>query len=162
MIVVAIRIVLLGAFVVLLACGIGLFVMSGVAQSHDVVRIPVPNSTFVGGAAPTSHYADAYIAPMRYSSFTNIERVAQQAFHRGEKEVFRDEREVAYEGKTLGLTYVVSYILAKETSPPTLTVATTVNLASKRKGRFYWMLVKPVHRHLMPYLLDRMVIMAPD
>jgi len=159
-----IRIVLLGAFAVLVACAVGLVIMSGVAQSHDVVRIPVPPSTFVGGTVSTADFADAYIEPLNYSTFTNIDRVAQVAFHQGDKEVFRNQREVAYEGTRCGLNYVISYILAKDTSPQTLTVATTVRRVDKgRKGpRFLLALWKPVHRRLMPYLLDRMAILAPD
>lgn len=161
MIGVIIKIVLLGAFLVLVACAIGLFVMAGVAQSHDVVRIPVPQNTFIASTQAMADYSDAFVAPMTYSTFRDIERVAQQAFHRGKREVFRDEREVAYEGTAPGLSYHVSYILMKDPAPQTLTVATTVRFENK-KGRYYWMVVKHGHRRLLPYLLDRMVIMAPD
>ncbi|HXV13631.1 MAG TPA: hypothetical protein VEC56_05440 [Candidatus Krumholzibacteria bacterium] len=162
MIVTAIKIVLLIAFVILIALAIGLVVMAGVAQSHDVVRIPVPQSTFVAGTEPKSIYSDAYVAPMEYSTFRDIDRVAQLAFHRGTKEVHRDEREVAYEGTMLGLSYTISYILMKDSSPQTLTVATTVRIVEPKKGKYCWMVAKHVHRHLLPYLLDRMVITAPD
>jgi hypothetical protein len=156
-----IKIIIMGAFVVLLVCAIGLFVMAGVAQSHDVVRLPVPSGTFIAGTLPTADYSDAYVAPLRYSGFSSIERVAQQAFHRGHREVFRSDSEVAYEGRASGLEYYISYILRRDTSPPTLAVATTVRIREK-KGRYYWMVAKQVHRRLLPYMLDRMAITAPD
>jgi hypothetical protein len=162
MIVTAIKIVLLIAFVILIALAIGLFIMAGVAQSHDVVRIPVPPSTYIAGTEPKADYTDAYIGPMEYSTFRDIDRVAQQAFHRGDKEVYRDEREVAYEGSALGLSYTISYILMKDSSPQTLTVATTVRYGEQKRSRYAWMVAKQVHRRLLPYMVDRMIIMAPD
>lgn len=162
MIGIIIRILLLGAFVVLLVCAIGLFIMSGVAQSHDVVSIPVPQGTFIAGTIPNSDYSDAYVGPMEYAGFASIERVEQQAFHRGIKEVYRDEREVAFQGEALGYTYHVSYILFKDPRPSTLVVATTVKYGPDKKRRYLWKVAKQVHCRLMPYLLDRMIIMAPD
>ena len=76
-------------------------------------------------------------------------------------EIYRSKNEVAYEGRTAGVDYIVSYILMKETSPQTLTVATAVKTGNK-KSRYYWMVAKQVHRRLMPYLVDRMVTTAPD
>ena len=163
MIGVIIRILILGTIVVVIACAIGLFIMAGVAQSHDVVPIPLPPSSYVASTEPMSDYSDAFIAPMNYSTFANIDRVAQQAFHRGDREVFRDEHEVAYEGRKYGLSYVVSYILTKDTAPQTLVVATTVKVADeKKRARYLLTILKPIHRSLIPYLLDRMVILAPD
>ena len=155
------KILLLGAFVVLIALTVGLFIMSGVAQSHDVVRIPVPPSTFIAGTAAGSNGSDAFVAPLRNSSFRDIDRVAQLAFHKGQREVYRDEHEVAYEGETAGVHYYISYILTRDTSPPTLVAATTVHTRN-RKGSYYWKVVKFAHRRLMPYMLDRMTVMAPD
>jgi hypothetical protein len=161
MIVDLIKIVIMGAFVVLLACVVGLFIMAGVAQSHDVVRLPVPSGTFIAGTQPTSDHSDAYVAPLKINGFSSIERVAQQAFHRGQREVFRSDNEVAYEGQAPGLEYYISYVLTRETSPPTLAVATTVRIKEK-KGRYYYMVANQVYRRLLPYMLDRMAIMAPD
>jgi hypothetical protein len=110
----------------------------------------------------TSNYADAVIAPMRNSTFRDVDRVAQQAFDRGEKEVFRGKREVAYQGEALGFRYYISYILMKDSSPQTLAVATTVEIGPDKKQRYLWKVAKHFHRQLMPYLLDRMVIEAPD
>lgn len=157
----AIKILLFGAFVVLVTCAVGLFIMAGVAQTHDVVRIPVPSGSYIASAMPNPTYTDAYVGPMHFHSFANIDRVAQQAFHRGDREIYRSKNEVAYEGRTGGVDYIVSYILVKETSPQTLTVATAVKTGDK-KSRYYWMVAKQVHRRLMPYLLDRMVTTAPD
>ena len=163
MILVAIRIVVLVAFVILIACGIGLFVMAGVAQSHDVVRIPAPNGTFISGDDPHANYTDAYIAPLGYSGFRDIGRVAEQAFYRGDKEIYRDDGEVTYQGTVAGMFhYKMSYLLAKDQSPQTLTVVSSITLAEGKKARYLWVVAKPIHRHLIPYLLDRMVIMAPD
>ncbi len=157
------RIVVASAFVILVACAVGLFVMAGVAQSHDVVRLPVPPSTFIGSSAPAAAYATAYVAPMRYSTFASIERVEQQAFFHGEKEAFRDEHELSYQGTKWGLGYTMSYILEKGTEPQTLTVALTLNpVDPKGQARYLIKVLKPVMRGLLPYLLDRMVVLAPD
>jgi hypothetical protein len=155
------KILLLGALVVLIALSVGLFIMAGVAQSHDVVRIPLPPSTFIAGTATDSNGADAFVAPLRHSSYRSIDRVAQFAFHKGQREVYRDDHEIAYEGETAGVHYYISYIIARDTSPVTLVAATTVQ-TKDRKGRYYWKVFKHVHRRLMPYMLDRMTIMAPD
>ena len=155
------KILLLGALVVLIALALGLFIMAGVAQSHDVVRVPVPSSTFIAGTVEGSNGADAFVAPLNHSSFRDIDRVAQLAFHKGQREVYRDENEVAYEGETAGVHYYISYILMRDTSPATLVAATTVQTKNK-KGVYYWKLVKFAHRRLMPYMLDRMTVMAPD
>jgi hypothetical protein len=157
----AIKILLFGAFVVLVTFAVGLFIMAGVAQTHDVVRIPVPSGSYIASAMPNPTYTDAYVGPMQFHSFANIDRVAQQAFHRGDREIYRSKNEVAYEGRRGGVDYIVSYILVKETSPQTLTVATAVKTGDK-KSRYYWMVAKQVQRRLLPYLLDRMVSTAPD
>lgn len=161
MIGVILRIALLGAFTVLLAIAIGLFVMAGVAQSHDVVSIPLPTSSYIASTLPGSSDSDAFITPLRFSSYRDIGRVAQLAFHTGDREVFRDDREVVYEGETAGIHYYISYILMRETGPSTLVVATTVQIQNK-KGRYSWMVLKQVNRRLLPYMLDRMSVLAPD
>lgn len=161
MIGIVIKIVLLGAFLVLVACAIGLFVMAGVAQSHDIVALPVPQSSFIASTQPLSDYSDAFVAPMHHATFRDIDRVAEQAFHRGDQEVFRDEREVVYQGRMLGVNYHLSYMLLRDPSPTTLTVSTTVKFENKY-AHYYWPVLKQVHRRLMPYLLDRMVVLAPD
>jgi hypothetical protein len=161
MIGIIVKVVLMGMFVVLLACALGLFVMAGVAQSHDIVHIPLPPATFIASTEPKASHSEAYIAPLRYSSFRDIDRVDQLAFHRGQREVYRDEHEVAYEGEAIGLRYVISYILSRETSPQTIAVATTVTFKDK-KGFYLWKVLKHVQRRLLPYLLDRMVVTAPD
>ncbi len=157
-----IKLLLLGVFVVLIVCAIGLFVMAGVAQSHGVVPIPLPPGTFIAGTEPTSDYADAYIVPMQYRSYRDVARVAQLAFHRGDKEVYRDEREVVYEGERAGIHYYISYMLMKDPQPTTLTVTTVVKYTDPKKGRYLWMVGRQIHRRMMPYLLDRMAVTAPD
>jgi hypothetical protein len=101
------------------------------------------------------------VSPLRYATFRDIDRVAQLAFSKGQREVFRDDHEVVYEGEKAGIHYYISYILAKDTVPPTLVVATTVQLEDK-KARYCWKVLKHVNRRMLPYLLDRMTVMAPD
>ena len=139
---------------------VGLFAMSGVATSHEIIRVPVPRDSYLSGNVRTADYADAYSAPMRFSSYRTIEEVAENAFHKGQ-EAHRDDHEVAYRGKAPGLDYHISYILDLGARPRTLTVATTVNFRGW-VGRAYWFVTRPIHRMLVPVMLDRMAQAAPQ
>lgn len=139
---------------------VGLFTMSTVATSHDVVRVPVPRASYLSGAAPAAYYADAYVAPMRYSSYVSIEEVEAEVFHKGSKEVYRSGAELAYAGKAPGVSYQIAYLLDVGARPRTLTVSTTV-IVHNWVGKVYWTLTRPVHRMIVPVMLDRMAQAAP-
>ena len=139
---------------------VGLFAMSGVATSHDVIRVPVPRDSYLAGNVQTADYADAYSAPMRFNSYGTIDQVAESAFHKGQ-EAHRDDHEVAYSGKAPGLDYHISYILDLGARPRTLTVATTVHFHGWI-GRAYWFVARPIHRMFVPVMLDRMAQAAPQ
>jgi hypothetical protein len=98
---------------------------------------------------------------MRYSTYSNIDRVAERAFHKGRSEAFRDAHEVVFEGRLIGLHYYVSYVLTRETSPNTLALATSVRFEDK-KGKYVWKVLRPIYRRLAPFMLDRMAVAAPD
>ena len=139
---------------------VGLFTMSTVATSHDIVRVPIPRASYLSGAASTAHYADAYIAPMRYSSYVSIEEVEEEVFHKGRREVQRTGAELVYAGKAPGVSYQIAYLLDVNARPRTLTVSTTV-IVHNRVGRVYWILTRPIHRMVVPAMLDRMAQAAP-
>lgn len=132
---------------------IGLFIMAGVASTHDVVAIPVPADSYL--ATMKSDHASAFQVPLDNNTYRDIDRVAEEAFRLGGKEVYRGEKEVVYEGYRGGLRYFTSYILDKEATPNTLTLVTRVRVHGPRSGHLLRAL-RPVHKRLAPYLLDRM------
>jgi hypothetical protein len=134
--------------------------MSAVASSHDIVTMPIPENTFISGNAPTADYAEAVVGPMNYRIYKSIEQVEEHAFHKGDEVVHRDDHEVVYRGKAPGLNYQISYILDTDVYPTRLIVATTVRTRN-RLGRAYWLLVKPIHKLVVPVALDRMLQEAP-
>lgn len=148
-----------GLVVIAIAGFIGLFIMAGVAATHDVVRIPVPSGSHL--APLKADYADAYLAPLEYNTYRSIEGVTANAFRHGGKEIFRSENEVVYEGYRLGVRYFTSYRLDRTTSPNTLALITVVRI-HEPKGKYAWRAFRPVHKRLAPYLLDRMAQAAPD
>jgi hypothetical protein len=150
-----IKIIAIGAGVVLIVGVLGLFIMSGVAVSHDVERVPVPVHSFFAVGAAGADYVDAYQAPMPYSGFRTIEQVIANAFHKG-SEIYREDNEVVYECEAPGLKYRIAYILDREANPPTLTVAVRVHHIT-RTGLWYVRVVRPVYRLMIPIAVDRMV-----
>lgn len=148
------RIILIVA-VFLLGVGVlGLLIMSGVAAGHGVERIPIPLHSYAAYGAAGADYSDAYQAPMVYASFRTIEEVAANAFQKGQ-EIFRTDDEVVYEGEAPGLHYTISYMLARASDPPTITVVTKVYYTT-RAGSWYFRVVRPIHRRLIPIMVDRM------
>lgn len=137
---------------------LGLFIMAGVASTHDVVAVPVPPDSYV--ATMKADYTSAFRAPLTYNSYRDIEGVAQEAFRLGGKEVYRGEKEVVYEGTRAGIRYFTSYMLDRSASPHTLTMVTMIRLHGTNSGRL-WRVLRPVHKRLAPYLLDRMAQAAP-
>jgi len=134
---------------------IGVAVMGGLARSDGVENAEIPPDSYIFGYAGQADYADAYVAPMQFSAFGNIDAVAANAFERGDHEIHRSEREVTFEGTAPGVTYQISYILDLSASPATLTVCTAVHVENRR-GRAYFTVVKPIHKMLLPYLVNRM------
>lgn len=134
---------------------LGLFVMSSLARIDGVEAVAVPAESYVSGHARRADYADAYRVEMRYSNYRHIGDVIDNAFHKGSGAIYRSDREVCFEGVAPGLTYRTSFILEHGAEPPALTVSTTVHYV-KKKGEIYFFLAMPVHKMLVPYLLDRM------
>jgi hypothetical protein len=149
------------AVVVAITTVVGVFIMAGVAGTHEVVPIPVPSYSYVANHVLEPDYLDCYRAPLEFTTYINIERVIEHAPHKGEKEVYRDEKEVVYEGHAVGLQYFRSYILDRGTVPATLSIVTAVKIEEK-KGRHFWRLIRPIHKRLAPFMLDRMAQSAPD
>jgi hypothetical protein len=147
------------AIIVAFVSLVGVFIMAGVAGTHDVVPIPVPSGSSL--STMKSDYADAYRAPLTYNTYRNIDRVAEHAYHTGAVEVSRNENEIVFEGYRGGVRYFISYMLDRQTTPNTLTVITLVRVHSTT-GDYLWKVVRPVHKRLAPYLLDRMAQGAPD
>jgi hypothetical protein len=148
--------VVFGAAIVLgVTAFLGLFVMSSLARVNGVKEVAVPNASVLAGAAAKADYADAYRIGMEFCPFRHIDDVAANAFEKGSAELRRSETEVMYEGVAPGVRYNISYILDREATPMTLTVCTVVNGAG-RTGPAYLTLVKPIHRMLVPYMVNRM------
>lgn len=141
------------AIAVAIAGVIGVFVMAGVASTHDVVPIPVPSGTYLSNLK--YDYIDAYRAPLTYNTYRDIDQVAAQAFRLGAAEIYRSEEEIVFEGYRGGVRYYIGYLLDRKTSPNTLTVVTMVRTHGTR-GAYLWKVARPLHKRLAPYLLDRM------
>jgi len=139
---------------------VGLFAMSSVATSHDIVRVPIPRASYLADASSVADYADAYTAPMRFSSYGTIEEVELEVFHKGRGEVHRSGIELVYAGKAPGVSYHIGYLLGVSDRPRTLTVSTTVEIHNW-VGKVYWTLIAPMHRMVIPAMLDRMAQAAP-
>jgi hypothetical protein len=161
MIATAFKALVVAMVIVALFAAFGLFVMAGIAATHDVVRVPIPTSSYLTPFAERSNFSVAYRAPLEYNTFKDINQVAAYAFFRAQHEIARSDSEVVYSGARLDLHYFVSYILGKQTSPPTLTVVTVVRFRN-RTGRYVWEVLGRVHHRLVPYLLDRMAQLAPE
>lgn len=146
-------------FVVAFVGLLGLFIMAGVAGTHDVVPIPVPSVSSLSSLK--YDYVDAYRAPLTYNTYRSIDRVAAEAYPLGAVETYRDENELVFEGYKGGIRYFISYMLDRKTNPNTLTVITLVRLHGSKSG-YLWTVLRPVHKRLAPYLLDRMAQAAPD
>ena len=138
---------------------LGLFVLSGIAQTHGVVEVPA-SENFASVDIANADYADAWRAELHYRSYRDIEQVSQRAFRKG-KEIFRNDSEVVYQGTAPGLTYQISYQLDRGTSPHTIMVTTTVRYRN-RLGHAYWFFVRPGHRMLTPFRVDQMAMTAPE
>lgn len=134
---------------------LGLFVMSSLARIDGVKGVPVPAESYISGHASRADYADAYRVEMPFSNYRHIGDVIDNAFHKGSGAIYRTDREVCFEGVAPGLTYRTSYILEYDADPPALTVTHTVHYI-KTKGEVFFFLAMPVHKMLVPYLLDRM------
>ncbi len=147
------------ALVVAIVGLIGLFIMAGVAGTHDVVSIPVPSDGYLAGMK--HDYTDAYRAPLRYNTYRDIDRLSREAFRLGGAEVYRSENEIVYEGYRAGIRYYLSYTLDWKTSPNTVTMVTLVRVHGTN-AEYAWKAVKPIHKLLSPYLLDRMAQAATD
>lgn len=138
---------------------VGLFIMAGVASTHDVAPVPIPTDSHL--ASMKSDYESAYRVPLTYRSYRDIDGVAEEAYRLGGREIYRDEKEVVYEGYRSGIRYFTSYILERRTSPTTLTMVTRVRV-HEPKGGWLWRAARPVHKRLAPYLLDRIAQAAPS
>ncbi|HEX5131718.1 MAG TPA: hypothetical protein VFX92_04425 [Candidatus Krumholzibacteria bacterium] len=153
------RAVVVALIVVAIVGYIGLFIMAGVAGTHDVVPIPVPSTSYL--SVMMGDYKDAYRAPLEYNTYRNVDHLAENAFKNKGKEIFRDDDEIVFEGYHFGIRYFNDYLLDRSTSPHTLSMVTVVRIHEKR-GKYLWKFFKPIHRRLAPYLVDRMAQAAPD
>jgi hypothetical protein len=155
------KVVVVTLVIVAFTAFIGLIIMAGVAGTHGVKRIDIPPKSYLAATAPSADYADAYMIKMEFVAYRDIHQVIENATIKGDDETFRSANEVVYEGKAPGLRYHVAYILNREPNPPTLAMVTTVRILNK-EGRWYWKLVRPIHRCLAPYMLDRLASRATD
>jgi hypothetical protein len=155
------KVVVVTLVVIAITALIGLIIMAGVAGTHGVERVDIPANSYLADSVSSADYADAYRIPMEFVAYREIHQVIQNAAFKGDDEVHRSETEVVYEGTAPGLRYHVAYILNREQVTPTLAMVTTVRILN-REGRYFWTLVRPIHRCLAPYMLDRLASRATD
>jgi hypothetical protein len=149
------KFVFLTGLVLAVTALLGLFVMSSLARIDGVKSVPIPSDSYISGHARRADYADAYRVEMEFSNYRHIGDVIDNAFEKGSGAIYRSDKEVCFEGVAPGLTYRTSYILEYDADPPALTVSTTVHYV-KTKGEIYFFFVMPIHKMIVPYMLDRM------
>lgn len=140
---------------------LGLFVMSGLARADGVKQVPIPSDSYITSHVRAADYADSYRVGMEFDPYGSIDDVIDNAFEKGSGAIYRTDKEVCYEGVAPGLTYRISYIHDRDISPHTLTVSTTVHYVDA-KGKWYFMLALPIHKMLVPYMVDRMSKVSID
>jgi hypothetical protein len=155
------KVTLVTLIVIAITALVGIVIMAGVASTHGVERIDVPEGSFLAATAKSADYADAYRIGMEFASYRDIPRVIENAPIKGDDEVYRGDFEVVYQGEAPGLGYHVAYILDREPVIPTLTMVTTVRIMD-RKGRYFWKVFRPIYGCLAPYMLDRLAARATD
>lgn len=149
------KILIVGLIVFVLAAGLGLVIMAGVANTHDVRPIPIPRDTSLAAIAHQWNYADAFRRPMEYASYKDIAQVVENVPIKGDGEIHRTKNEAVFAGSLPGLQYQVAYMLDRDSFPPALQIVTVYRFKNDR-GRWLWKIYRPVHRALAPYLLDRL------
>lgn len=149
-----IKTIIVFAVVIAVVGMLGLVVMSGLARFDGVHEVPVPAHSFLAELADDADYSDAWRAEMEFSAFADINQVADAAFRKG-KELKRSDKEVVFSGRSLGLRFEISYTLERTSNPPALIVSTVVHTES-RLGTAYWTVARPVHRMLLPFMVNRM------
>jgi len=150
-----IKFVFLAGIVLAVTAVLGLFVMSSLARIDGVKTVAVPTDSYISGHIRNADYYDAYRIDMDYSNYANIGDVINNAFAKGNGAIYRTDKEVCFEGEAPGLIYRVSYILERDGEDSALTVSTTVHYRQPR-GEWYFFFAMPIHKMVVPYMLDRM------
>ncbi|HEX6790002.1 MAG TPA: hypothetical protein VF247_01710 [Candidatus Krumholzibacteria bacterium] len=156
-----IKALVLTAFVLAITGGIGLFIMAGVASTHDVKSIPIPPGSSLAVIAAQWDYADAFRRPMEFNSYRDLHQMMENISVKGDGEIHRTATEIVYEGTVPGMQYQVAYILDRSGFPPAIELVTAYRFKSD-KGKYLWKVYRPIHRCLAPYLLDRLGERAPS
>jgi hypothetical protein len=149
------KVIFIGGIVIVGAALLGLFLMSSIARMNGVESLSIPADTYISGHAQTADYTDAYRTEMLFNQYRNIDDIIANAWEKGSGAIYRTEKEVCYEGASLGTTFRISYILDLEAKPVTLTVCRTIHYADT-KAEWYYPVVMPFQRMLMPFMVDRM------
>lgn len=137
----------------------GLVIMAGVAGTHDVKPIPIPNNSSLAPIADMWDYSDAFRRPMEYVSYRDIAEIVTNAPFKGDGEIHRSKHEVVFAGTLPGINYQVSYMLDRESFPPAVQLVTMYKIKDK-KGRYFFKVWRLVHRCLAPYTLDKLASQA--
>jgi hypothetical protein len=154
------KVIIWGAIILAITGGLGLVIMAGIAGTHDVKPIPIPKTSSIYMLAQEWDYADAFRRPMEFGSYHDIKQMADNVPVKGDGEVHRTTKEVVYAGTLPGMSYQVAYMLDRDTFPPAIAMVTAYRIKDK-KGKYFWMGFRKIHRCLAPYLLDRLGSRAP-
>ena len=155
------RALVVAVVVLVITGGLGLVIMAGVADAHDVRRIPVPRQSSLSIIAAEWDYADAWRRPMEFNSYRDIAQVIENASVKGDGEIHRTKQEVVYAGSVPGMNFQVAYRLDRDAYPPSLEMVTVYKFRSAT-GKQLWRVYRPIHRCLAPYLLDRLGSRGPS
>ncbi len=153
--------VLIAALIILgLTAAAGLGIMAVVAGTHDVKPIPVPKASSLYSISTMWNYADAYRRPMDFNAYRDIKQVEENVSIKGDAEVHRSANEIVYGGKLPGIDYQVAYRIDRSGYPSAIEIVTVYRFKDS-KGRYLWKLLRPVHKCLAPYMLDKLGSRAP-
>ncbi|MCP3979681.1 MAG: DUF2867 domain-containing protein [bacterium] len=126
----------------------------------DVIEVPPPEDSLIGALGPGADYADAWLIEVPHGLFSDVE-----AFYRASPErppiVERSEEEILARGSAPGLDYWVSYLLQDGSRGRYAILSTRVEYRAA-VGRLYFTAVRPVHRRIVPRMLQRMLTHPPE
>lgn len=124
------------------------------ATSSGVRAIEIPENSQISKFTQGSDYLDAYA--IQISSQMNIDNVMDQQSMLHGSVVLEAENEIILKGNAPGLHYYASYFINSSSDDSALVLSTVV-VYENHIGRLYFSIIKPFHRHLVPFALSKLI-----
>ena len=147
-----IRRVAVAAAVLLLFGFLALETLRFLGTRAGVETVALPDGSEIQSRSFGNDYADAYRIPLpvRYVSLRELSGASES-----DREVFRGENEVIFEGGAPGLRYLLSYHVSPGEESSHLTVSTVV-FYETFVGPIYFTPVQLGHRRILPFFVSRL------